>query len=174
MMCFVLFARMKKWKPWIFWRSGGSLRTCSRQKRQGCQGATNCSSISKEREAEEGVYQKGSRLMRQPSDPTVLEIASEVHCIEMKEDKKRVCGGSGRRSRLLRTPSLPPSIGREEKFRVSDPGNGRSSKQSSSPTHSVILHPKQTSKVLLLSSSAFLLKRDEIDAHSFFMLHSNA
>lgn len=97
------------------------------------------------REAEDD--REGSKLMRHPSDPTVLQAASKAHFTEMKQLGKSE--SNGRRSKLLRTPSLPPTIGGEDKFQVSDLRSGRSPKQPSSPTQIHIFPHKQTSKVLL-------------------------
>lgn len=89
---------------------------------------------------------KGSRLVHQPSDPIVLQAASKP---QMKEHyHKKEC--NRRKTKLLRTPSLPPSIGREEKFQETDSRIGRSCKQPSTPTHIDNLPPRRTSKVLSL------------------------
>ncbi|XP_054816874.1 uncharacterized protein LOC129316476 [Prosopis cineraria] len=70
----------------------------------------------------------GSRLLHQSSDPLVLEAAIKAHSREMKEVNKSE--GNGKRSKLLRTPSLPPSVGREEKFQVCDPRPGKQTSKS--------------------------------------------
>ncbi|XP_020203646.1 uncharacterized protein LOC109789162 [Cajanus cajan] len=80
-----------------------------------------------------------SKLVHQPTDP-----ASKLHCAQMKAHHNSDC--NRRKSKLLRTPSLPPSIGREEKFQVNDSRTGRYHKQPSTPTHVDILPPRQTSK----------------------------
>ncbi|XP_061358220.1 uncharacterized protein LOC133302464 [Gastrolobium bilobum] len=85
-----------------------------------------------------------SKLVHQPSDAVVLQEASKPHCSQMKGHHRSDC--NRRKSKLLRTPSLPPSIGREEEFQVTDPRTGRSHKQPSTPTHIDILPPRQTSK----------------------------
>ncbi|KAG4969012.1 hypothetical protein AAZX31_12G215300 [Glycine max] len=85
-----------------------------------------------------------SKLVHQPTDPVVSHAASEPHCAQMKGHHNSDC--NRRKSKLLRTPSLPPSIGREEKFQVNDTRTGRSHKQPSTPTHIDILPPRQTSK----------------------------
>ncbi|KAF7822673.1 putative serine/threonine-protein kinase [Senna tora] len=88
---------------------------------------------------------RNRRLMRQPSDPTVLQAAD--FSTEMKQVKKSSeSNNNGRRSKLLRTPSLPPSIGREDKFQVCDHRNGRSPKHPSLSSHIDTFPPKQTSK----------------------------
>lgn len=88
-----------------------------------------------------------SKLVCQPSEPVVvLQAASKPHCAQMKGNHRSDC--NRRKSKLLRTPSLPPSIGREEKFRVTDPRTSRSPKQPSTPTHIDNLPPRQISKVM--------------------------
>lgn len=94
-----------------------------------------------------------SKLVLQPSDPVVLlheAATSKPHCAQMKGHPHRSdCNNNRRKSKLLRTPSLPPSIGREEKFQETDHRTGRSrNKQPSTPTHMDNLPPRQTSKVL--------------------------
>ncbi|XP_028792956.1 uncharacterized protein LOC114748674 [Neltuma alba] len=97
--------------------------------------AANTSSTSKVTELEEeGNCQTGSsfsrnRLVHQSSDPLVLEAAIKAHSGEMKEvDNKSE--GNGRRNKLLRTPSLPPFVGREEKFQVCDHRPGKQTSKS--------------------------------------------
>jgi len=104
------------------------------------------------REEKEEEGQKGSKFVHQTHDPVVSHSASKPRSAQMKGQHESDC--SRRKSKLLRTPSLPPSIGREEKFRVNDSRTGRSNKQTSTPTHYDILPPRQTSKVL--QSSAFV------------------
>ncbi|XP_027344167.1 uncharacterized protein LOC113856522 [Abrus precatorius] len=87
---------------------------------------------------QKGSSSTRSKLVHQPSDPT------KPHCAQMKGHHKSDC--NRRKSKLLRTPSLPPSIGREEKFQVTDTRTGRSHKQPSTPSHIDILPPRQTSK----------------------------
>lgn len=95
----------------------------------------------------QGSSSTRSKLVRQPSDPVMLKAASKPHhCAQMKGHHRSDC--NRRKSKLLRTPSLPPSIGREEKLQVTDPRSGRSHKQPSTPTHIDILPPRQTSKVI--------------------------
>ncbi|ESW21421.1 hypothetical protein PHAVU_005G069500 [Phaseolus vulgaris] len=100
------------------------------------------------REEQEG--QKGSsttttsKLVHQPTDPVVSHSACKPRNAQMKGQHDSDC--RRRKSKLLRTPSLPPSLGREEKFQVNDTGTGRSHKQPSTPTHIDILPPRQTSK----------------------------
>ncbi|CAJ1957475.1 unnamed protein product [Sphenostylis stenocarpa] len=101
------------------------------------------------REEEEEEGQKGSsstrsELVHQPIDPVVSHSASIPRSAQMKGHHNSDC--SRMKSKLLRTPSLPPSIGREEKFLVNDTRTGRSRKQPSTPTHIDILPPRQTSK----------------------------
>ncbi|KAK7244228.1 hypothetical protein RIF29_39047 [Crotalaria pallida] len=88
---------------------------------------------------------KGSKLVCQPSDPVVVQAPSKPHCsAQMKGHHRSDC--NRRKSKLLRTPSLPPSIGRDEKFHVTDPRTSRSPKQPSTPTHMEVLPPRQTTK----------------------------
>ncbi|WVZ01239.1 hypothetical protein V8G54_027308 [Vigna mungo] len=96
-------------------------------------------------EEEEEKGQKGSsstrsKFVHQTQDPVVSHSASKPRSAQMKGHDSDC---SRRKSKLLRTPSLPPSIGREEKFQVNDI---RSNKQTSTPTHIDILPPRQTSK----------------------------
>jgi len=92
--------------------------------------------LREEQEGQNGSSSTTSKSMHQPTDPMVSHSASKT-----RSDCRR------RKSKLLRTPSLPPSIGREEKFQVNDTRTGRSHKQPSTPTHIDILPPRQTSKV---------------------------
>lgn len=88
--------------------------------------------------------EEDDKLVHQPLDPS-----KQHHCAKMKGLHHR------RKSKLLRTPSLPPSIGREEKSQETYPRNGRSKKQPSTPTNIDKLPPRLTSKVLYLSSILF-------------------
>ncbi|KAJ1379262.1 hypothetical protein SESBI_47033 [Sesbania bispinosa] len=99
----------------------------------------------REEDDEKGSIFSKSKLVRQPSDPVVLQTASKPHCAaQMKGHHRSDC--NRRKNKLLRTPSLPPSIGREEKFQVTDSRIGRSHKQPSTPTQIDNLPPKQTYK----------------------------
>ncbi|CAL0326538.1 unnamed protein product [Lupinus luteus] len=86
----------------------------------------------------------GSKLVQQPSDHVVAGAPSMLHCAQIKGHHRSDC--NRRKSKLLRTPSLPPSIGRGEKFQVTDPRSSRSPKQPSTPPHIEVLPPRQTSK----------------------------
>ncbi|KAL2331393.1 hypothetical protein Fmac_018974 [Flemingia macrophylla] len=98
----------------------------------------------REDDDKKGSNSTRSKLVHQPTDPVASQATSKPHCAQMKghhnSDYNR------RKSKLLRTPSLPPSIGREEKFQVHDTRTERSHKQPSTPTNSDILPPRQTSK----------------------------
>ncbi|CAI8593179.1 unnamed protein product [Vicia faba] len=82
----------------------------------------------------------GSKLVHQPLDPS-----KQHHCAKMKGLHHR-SDCNRRKSKLLRTPSLPPSLGREEKSQETYPRNGRSKKQPSTPTNIEKLPPRLTSK----------------------------
>ncbi|KAJ7948697.1 Serine/arginine repetitive matrix protein [Quillaja saponaria] len=85
-----------------------------------------------------------SELTLQPSsDHVLLKEASQTPFKEMKGVHKIEC--NSRRRKLLRTPSLPHYIGREETIQQSDPRNGKSTSQAS-PLHPQILPPRHTSK----------------------------
>ncbi|KAK7401793.1 hypothetical protein VNO78_13567 [Psophocarpus tetragonolobus] len=103
----------------------------------------------REEQQQKGSISTRSKLVHQPTNPVVSHAASKPHCAQMKGHHNSDC--SKRKSKLLRTPSLPPSIGREEKFQVNDTRTGRSNKQPSTPTHIDILPPRQTSKTCSIS-----------------------
>ncbi|XP_004517128.2 uncharacterized protein, partial [Cicer arietinum] len=90
------------------------------------------------------------KIQRAPSMPPIRvreEESGKPHCAKMKGNNHHRSECSNRRkSKLLRTPSLPPSIGREEKFQEIDPRIGRSRKQPSTPTNIDNLPPRRTSK----------------------------
>ncbi|KAI9083510.1 hypothetical protein K1719_034452 [Acacia pycnantha] len=94
---------------------------------------TSSSEVRQEEEEEENC-QKGrsfnrSRLVHQSSDPLVIEAAIKAQSREMKEVHKK-SEGNGRRSKLLRSPSLPPFVGTEEKFQVCDHRPGKQTSKS--------------------------------------------
>lgn len=90
---------------------------------------------------------KGRKLVHQSLDTEVVQAASKPQSAKMKGHHKSDC--NKRKSKLLRTPSLPSSIGRDEKFQVNGPPRtGRSPKQPSTPTSVDNLPPRQPSKVL--------------------------
>ncbi|KAG4960764.1 hypothetical protein GLYMA_13G273200v4 [Glycine max] len=100
--------------------------------------------LREEEEDQKGSSSTRSKLVHQPTDPVVSHAASKPHCAQMKGRHNSDC--VRRKSKLLRTPSLPPSIGRDEKLQVYDTRPGRFHKQPSTPTQIDILPPRQTSK----------------------------
>ena len=107
----------------------------------------------------------GSRLVHQTSDPLVLETAIKAHSREMKEVNKK-SDNNGRRSKLLRTPSLPPSVGREEKFQVCD---HRPNKQTSKVLPVIFKFPFIDVEVicsLFFVILCSILKSNEIKTHT--------
>ncbi|RDX70292.1 hypothetical protein CR513_50482, partial [Mucuna pruriens] len=98
----------------------------------------------REEDDQKGSCSTRTKLVHQPTDPVLSLATSKHHCAQMKGHHNSDC--NRRKSKLLRTPSLPPSIGREEKFQVNDTRTGRSHKQPSTPTFVDILHPRKTSK----------------------------
>ncbi|KAI4322977.1 hypothetical protein L6164_022622 [Bauhinia variegata] len=117
--------------------------------------------VKDEEDDKKGSNFTRNTLMRQPSDPVVLlqaARAGESHCAEMRElQNQKSESHSSRRSKLLRTPSLPPSIGREERFQVADSRTGRSP---SRPTQIDILPPSQTSKSCSIPRSRSVRNRE--------------
>ncbi|KAK4285911.1 hypothetical protein QN277_002539 [Acacia crassicarpa] len=103
-------------------------------KGKGSDEAANTSSTSEETQVEEENCQKGrsfnrSRLVHQSSDSLVIEAAIKAHSREMKEVHKK-SEGNGRRRKLLRSPSLPPFVGTEEKVQVRDRRPGKQTSKS--------------------------------------------
>ncbi|MCI12110.1 hypothetical protein A2U01_0033213, partial [Trifolium medium] len=99
--------------------------------------------VRKEEDYDDKKGSNSSKLVHQPLDYVVFQASSsKPHCAQMKGHHH----GNRRKSKLLRTPSLPPSIGREEKFQEIDPRIGRSCKQPSTPTNIDKLPPRLTSK----------------------------
>lgn len=94
---------------------------------------------------EEKDDKKGRKLVHQTSDSAMHKAGSKHHCGKMKGLDHR-SDSNRRKSKLLRTPSLPPSIGREEKFQETDSRTGRSRKQPSAPPNNDNLPPRLTSK----------------------------
>ncbi|PNY09199.1 hypothetical protein L195_g005745 [Trifolium pratense] len=99
--------------------------------------------VRKEEDCDDKKGSNSSKLVHQPLDYVVFQASSsKPHCAQMKGHHH----GNRRKSKLLRTPSLPPSIGREEKFQEIDPRIGRSCKQPSTPSNIDKLPPRLTSK----------------------------
>ncbi|OIV92436.1 hypothetical protein TanjilG_25166 [Lupinus angustifolius] len=107
---------------------------------------------------------KGSKLVFQTSDHAVVQKASKVQCAQSKGHHRSDC--NRRKSKLLRTPSLPPSIGREDEFQVSDSRTSKFPKQPSIATHFDILPPRQTTKSCSIPRPA---RNGEIESRRRFL-----
>ncbi|CAL0310170.1 unnamed protein product [Lupinus luteus] len=108
-------------------------------------------------------HKKGSKLLFQPSDHAVVQKASKVQCAQIKGHHRSDC--NRRKSKLLRTPSLPPSIGREDEFQVIDPRTSKFPKQPSITTHFDTLPPRQTTKSCSIPRAA---RNGEIESRRRF------
>ncbi|KAE9590606.1 hypothetical protein Lal_00023137 [Lupinus albus] len=89
---------------------------------------------------------KGSKLVCKSSDSGMVKIASKVQCAQIKEHHRSDCNRW--KSKLLRTPSLPSSRGREDEFQVTYPRTSKFPKQPSITTKSCsIPRPARNGKV---------------------------